>query len=91
MKSGPSGTIPASDLAATSIATFVPKGRELSPTAIRLAFHQLESIATYPTIRLALRGVLLTLVRMSELIEATWNEIDFENATWMTSKHRMKA
>jgi len=26
--------------------------------------------------------VLLPLVRKSELIEATWSEIDFENATW---------
>ncbi len=81
---------PASDVAAASIATFVPKDRALSPAEIRLAFHQLESIATYPTIRLALRMVLLTLVRKSELIEATWSEIDFENATWTIPKQRMK-
>ena len=77
-------------MAAASIATFVPKDRALSPTEIRLAFHQLESIATYPTIRLALRMVLLTLVRKSELIEATWSENDFENATWTIPKQRMK-
>lgn len=77
-------------MAAASTATFVPKDRALSPAAIRLAFHQLESIATYPTIRLALRMVLLTLVRKSELIEATWSEIDFENATWTIPKQRMK-
>ena len=81
---------PASDVAAASIATFVPKDRALSPAEIRLAFHQLESIATYPTIRLALRMVLLTLVRKSELIEASWSEIDFENATWTIPKQRMK-
>ena len=81
---------PANDVAAASIATFVPKDRALSPVEIRLAFHQLESIATYPTIRLALRMVLLTLVRKSELIEATWSEIDFENATWTIPKQRMK-
>ena len=34
--------------------------------------------------------MLLTLVRKSELIEATWNEVDFENATWTISKQRMK-
>ncbi len=44
--------------AVASIATFVPKDRALSPAEIRLAFHQLESIVTYPTIRLALRMVL---------------------------------
>ncbi|HGQ7767814.1 TPA: tyrosine-type recombinase/integrase [Pseudomonas aeruginosa] len=81
---------PGNDVKAASIATFVPKDRALTPTEIRLAFHQLESIAAYPTIRLALRLVLLTLVRKSELIEATWDEVDFENATWTISKQRMK-
>ncbi|WP_417661237.1 tyrosine-type recombinase/integrase [Pseudomonas sp.] len=81
---------PADDVKASSIATFVPKDRALSPTEIRLAFHQLESIAAYPTIKLALRLVLLTLVRKSELIEATWSEVDFENATWTISRERMK-
>lgn len=64
----------------------MPKDRALTPTAIRLALHQLESIAAYPTIRLALRIVLLTLARKSELIEATWNEVSFESATWTISK-----
>jgi integrase len=50
----------------------------------------MESVATYPTIRLALRMILLTLVRKSELIEATWDEVDFENATWTIPKQRMK-
>jgi integrase len=58
---------PADDVKAASIATFVPKDRALSPAEIRLAFHQLETIASYPTIRLALRLILLTMVRKSEL------------------------
>lgn len=33
---------------------------------------------------------LLTPVRISELLEATWNEIDFENTTWTIPKERMK-
>jgi integrase len=57
---------------------------------IRLMYRQMESVATYPTIRLALRMILLTLVRKSELIEATWAELDFENATWTIPKSRMK-
>lgn len=80
----------ADDVKAASIATFAPKDRSLSPTEIRLVFRQLESVATYPTIRLALRLIVLTLVRKSELIEATWNEVDFENATWTIPKSRMK-
>lgn len=81
---------PADDVKAALIATFVPKDRSLSPAEIRLAFHQLDSVATYPTIRLALCLVLLTLVRKSELIEATWNEVDFEKATLTIPKQRMK-
>lgn len=65
---------PANDVGAASIATFVPKGRALSPAETRLA----------------LRMVLLTLVRKSELIEATWSEVDFEKATWTIPKQRMK-
>jgi integrase len=75
---------------AASIATFVPKDRALSPLEIRLMARQMESVATYPTIRLALRMILLTLVRKSELIQATWDEVDFENATWTIPKQRMK-
>jgi integrase len=50
----------------------------------------METVATYPTIKLALRLILLTLVRKSELIQATWDEVDFENATWTIPKQRMK-
>lgn len=81
---------PADDVGAASIATFVPKDRALSPLEIRLMYRQMESVATYPTIRLALRLILLTLVRKSELIEATWDEVDFESATWTIPKQRMK-
>ena len=81
---------PADGVGAASIATFVPKDRSLSPMEIRLMCRQMESVATYPTIRLALRMILLTLVRKSELIEATWAEVDFESATWTIPKQRMK-
>jgi integrase len=81
---------PAESVGAASIATFVPKDRALSPLEIRLMARQMESVATYPTIRLALRMILLTLVRKSELIQATWDEVDFENATWTIPKQRMK-
>ncbi|NKI70273.1 tyrosine-type recombinase/integrase [Collimonas pratensis] len=81
---------PADDVGAASIATFVPKDRALTPTEIRLMHRQMESVATYPTIRLALRMILLTLVRKSELIQATWDEVDFEAALWTIPKSRMK-
>lgn len=82
---------PADEVAAASIATFAPKDRALSPAEIRLLCWQLDLVSTYPAIRLALRLILLTLVRKSELIEATWDEVDFEAAVWTIPKGRMKA
>ncbi|AMN47416.1 hypothetical protein ACG33_09970 [Steroidobacter denitrificans] len=84
------GRIPANSVGAASIATFVPKDRALSPLEIRLFVQQMGSVATYPTIKLALRLILLTLVRKSELIQATWDEVDFESKTWTIPKQRMK-
>jgi integrase len=81
---------PADDVVPSSIASFKPKDRALSPTEIRVMLTTLEEVATLPTIRLALRLILLTLVRKSELLEATWNEVDFENALWTIPKQRMK-
>jgi integrase len=81
---------PAYEIGPSSIASFVPRDRALSPTEIRIMLKVLESVATYPTIRLALRLILLTLVRKSELIEATWEEVDFERAVWSIPKQRMK-
>lgn len=82
---------PADDVGPSSIATFVPKDRALSPSEIRVMFSQMEYVASYPTIKLGLRLILLTLVRKGELIHATWDEVDFENAVWSIPKERMKA
>jgi integrase len=81
---------PADDVGPASIATFAPKDRSLSPAEIRIAFQQLEHVPTLPTIRLGLRLILLTMVRKSELLDATWDEVDFENAVWSIPKERMK-
>ena len=81
---------PADDVGPASIATFVPKDRTLSPTEIRIMLKQLEHVPTLPTIRLGLRMILLTMVRKSELQDAVWDEVDFENAVWSIPKERMK-
>lgn len=77
---------PAADVGAASIATFMPKDRALSPLEIRLMARQMELVATYPTIRRALRMILQTPARKSELIQASREEVAFENATlnWVT-------
>ena len=81
---------PADEVGPASIASFVPRDRSLSPAEIRVMLKQLEHIATLPTIRLGLRLYLLTMVRKSELLDATWSEIDFVNAVWSIPKERMK-
>ena len=81
---------PADDVGPASIATFAPKDRALSPAEIRIMLHQLEHVPTLPTIRLGLRLILLTMVRKSELLDAVWDEVDFENAVWSIPKERMK-
>lgn len=81
---------PADEVSASTIATFVPRDRALSPKEIRVLFGQLEHIATLPTIRLGMKFLLLTMVRKSELRFATWDEVDFENAVWSIPKERMK-
>ena len=81
---------PADDVGPASIATFTPKDRALSPTEIRIVLKQLEHVATLPTIRLGMRLYLLTMVRKSELQDAVWDEVDFENAVWTIPKERMK-
>ncbi len=81
---------PANDVGPASIATFVPKDRALSPTEIQVMLRQLEHVPTLPTIRLGLRLILLTMVRKSELLDAVWEEVDFESAVWSIPKERMK-
>lgn len=81
---------PADEVGPASIATFVPKDRSLSPAEIRIMLSQIEHVATLPTIRLGIKLILLTMVRKSELQDAVWDEVDFENAVWSIPKERMK-
>lgn len=81
---------PADEVGPASVATFKPRDRSLSATEIRIMLKQLEHVATLPTIRLGLRLILLTMVRKSELQDAIWDEVDFENAVWTIPKERMK-
>ncbi|MCA0048205.1 tyrosine-type recombinase/integrase [Mesorhizobium sp. B283B1A] len=81
---------PADEVGPASIATFEAKDRALSPPEIRLMLKELENVPTLPTIRLGVKLILLTMVRKSELLGATWDEVDFENAVWSIPKERMK-
>ncbi|KWA45816.1 integrase [Burkholderia multivorans] len=89
--SGQAVSNPADSVRASTIATFQPRDRALSPAEIRKFLTALEQVATTPTLRLALKFVLLTGVRKSEFIDATWAEIDFDAARWTIPASRMKA
>ncbi|TCK94516.1 site-specific integrase [Paraburkholderia sp. BL9I2N2] len=82
---------PAEDIRPSAIATFKPRDRALTPAEIHVFFKALERTPTLPTLRLAVRFMLLTMVRKSEFILATWDEVDFNAAVWTVPKDRMKA
>ncbi|KVE21822.1 tyrosine-type recombinase/integrase [Burkholderia vietnamiensis] len=82
---------PAAAIRPSAIATFKARDRALSPEEIHIFFNALERTPTMPTLRLAIKFLLLTLVRKSEFIDASWGEVDFETATWTIPKERMKA
>lgn len=82
---------PADEVAPTSIAVFKPRERALMPEEIRVAFTLIDKVSFAHIHRLALRVILLTLVRKSELAKATWTEIDFDKGIWTIPKERMKA
>ncbi|HEK0654969.1 site-specific integrase [Proteus mirabilis] len=81
---------PADAIKASSIGTFQARERAMSPKEIGILFRELENYSCYPTLKIAVKFVLLTLVRKSEFIHATWDEIDFKNRQWVIPKGRMK-
>ena len=62
---------PAGALARKAYATFVPRERNLSRQEIKALLDGLEQTGTAPTLRLAVRFMLLTGVRKGEFIDAT--------------------
>lgn len=81
---------PADSARPSTIAKFEPRDRALTPEEIGLMYQYMERIGTTPSIRAAAKLLLLTMVRKSELTNATWNEINFTDALWTIPKERMK-
>lgn len=81
---------PAELVRPTTIAKFEPRDRALTPDEIGLMHYYLERIGSAPSVRAAARLLLLTMVRKSELTNATWDEISFSEALWTIPKERMK-
>lgn len=82
---------PAEKIARKTIATFDARDRNLTRHEIKTFFDTLQQTSTSPTLRLAVKFMLLTGVRKGEFIGATWKEIDWDRATWTIPKERMKA
>jgi len=81
---------PAEEVLPASIAKFEARDRVLKPEEIGWFFNQLEFTGTLPTIKLAIKLVLLTMVRKSELLNAPWNEVNFNTSLWTIDSSRMK-
>lgn len=73
-----------------SIALFGPRDRTLIPAEIGLMYRYMEKVGTTLSIRAAVKLLLLTMVRKSELTNVTWSEINFSEALWTIPKERMK-
>ncbi|EMX0849466.1 tyrosine-type recombinase/integrase [Pluralibacter gergoviae] len=81
---------PAADIKPSSIAVFEERERYLSPMEIGVFFRALNDFNAMGTMKMALKLVLITMVRKTEFIEAKWSEIDFRNKTWTIPAERMK-
>ena len=81
---------PAHAVRPCSIATFEARERALSPEEVGIAFRLLDQVPTQPTNRLALRLVLLTMIRKGMIVGARWDEIRWADAVWEVPKERMK-
>jgi integrase len=81
---------PAEGIRPSHIATFKARDLALSPTEVRRFLTALDNTATAATLRLALRFVMITLVRKGEFVNATWDEVNFDDAMWIIPKARMK-
>lgn len=53
-------------------------------------FQRLEELSLYPTIRLGLHFLMLTMARSQEIRFATWDEFDFTRKEWRIPGARMK-
>ena len=82
---------PADEIANSSIATFKKRERVLTPREIKLFFNTLEETQSDFALKKAVKFILLTMVRKGELVNATWDEVDFKNKVWTIPADRMKA
>ena len=82
---------PARDLAGTiEVPKGKPRGRALTAKEIPPFMEAADSYRGRPQTKYAIRLLMLTFVRRSELVKAPWSEIDFDAAEWVIPPERMK-
>jgi len=65
-------------------------GKPLTPEEIPGFMAALENYSGYFSNKIALKMLMLTLVRTVELLHARWDEFDLDSATWIIPAERMK-
>lgn len=80
---------PAEVVPARSIATFESRTRVLSGEEIGTMLHSIETSSIRQPLKIALHLLVLTMVRKSDLVEATWDEFDLDRALWRISAARL--
>lgn len=81
---------PAAALVARFIATEESRTRVLSPTEIGEVLRGIHASDIRRALKLALNLLFITMVRKTELTEASWDEFDLESAIWDVPVERMK-
>jgi integrase len=81
---------PAAAVPARFIATQDSRTRVLTPSEIGTTLRAINASSIRRPLKLALHLLVLTMVRKSELIEATWAEFDLKAALWKIPATRMK-
>ncbi|OAJ60575.1 integrase [Paraburkholderia ginsengiterrae] len=81
---------PAEVVPARSIATFDSRARVLSGDEIGIMLRSIDASSIRRPLKLALHLLVLTMVRKSDLVEATWTEFDLDRALWTLPAARLK-
>lgn len=88
---GPKLRSPTEDVPPSTIHTYQPKTRALSPKEIGMLLNGMEltscDMVTISSVKLAL----YTMLRKTEVLNAVWDEIDWEEKVWRIPAERMKS
>ncbi len=81
---------PVAAIPARAVAEKKARERSLSPQEIGTLLRGLDEGKGEPSTLNAFRLLLLTMVRREELLQATWEEFDLDNASWLIPGERTK-